>query len=485
MTITSSLSNALSGLTAASRAAELVSSNVANAQTEGYGRREIELSPRYTGGASGGVTVSGVRREVDIQVVQDRRLADAAVGYNGTIAGFQSDLERALGTPDDEWSLSGRTAAFEAALIEAASRPDNAARLAAVREAAVNLATKLNNVSGAVQNTRMQADAAIEAQVTQLNAGLERIQNLNYQIKEAAARGQDPSAVMDVRQRAVDEISTIVPLKQVDRDHGQIALYTPGGAILLDGRAAELSYTRVGVIVPEMTKESGALSGLSINGTEVRTSGVTSPIQGGSLAALFEIRDELGTGANSRLDAVARDLIERFQDPTVDTSLALGDPGLFTDAGGALDVAHELGLASRIALNALADPDQGGEFWRLRDGLGATTPGDAGSSTLLQALNTALTTARATSSGDFLGVSRSASGLAADFLSLVGMERTAAEGQQSYAVSQQNSLTLMELENGVDTDHEMQKLMLIEQAYAANAKVIKTVGEMLQAIMEL
>ena len=65
------------------------------------------------------------------------------------------------------------------------------------------------------------------------------------------------------------------------------------------------------------------------------------------------------------------------------------------------------------------------------------------------------------------------------------MERAAAEGHQSYAVSQQDSLTTMELEDGVDTDHEMQKLMLIEQAYAANAKVISTVGEMLQAIMEL
>ena len=61
----------------------------------------------------------------------------------------------------------------------------------------------------------------------------------------------------------------------------------------------------------------------------------------------------------------------------------------------------------------------------------------------------------------------------------------AAEGRQSFAVSQQDSLALMELENGVDTDQEMQKLMLIEHAYAANAKVISTVGEMLDAIMEL
>ena len=481
MTISNSLSNALSGLTAASRAAEVVSSNVANAQTQGYGRRDLDIASRYLGG----VDVVGVNRNVDIRVVQDRRLADASVGYNGTVADFQLTLEDALGTPDEGWSLSGRVAAFEAALVEAASRPDNDARLAAVRSAAADLAGKLNQVSDTVQDARMEADAAIAAQVTRLNQGLELVQNLNYKIKEAEARGQDPSSLMDMRQVAIDDISGIVPLKQVDREFGQVALYAPGGAIVLDSQAVTFGFEPVGVIVPEMTLESGALSGLTINGKTVRTDAANSPIQGGSLAALFEVRDDLATKAQSQLDAVARDLIERFEDTSVDPTLIAGDPGLFTDAGAALDPGTETGLASRIALNALVDPDRGGALWRLRDGLGAAAPGDVGSSTLLQSLNAALTGERVAASGDFLGVSRTASGLAADLLSRVGMERTAAETRQSYAVAEQESLTNMELENGVDTDAELQKLMLIEQAYAANAKVISTIDAMLQAIMDL
>jgi len=336
-----------------------------------------------------------------------------------------------------------------------------------------------------VQDARMDADAEISSQVTRLNDGLELVQNLNYQIRETEARGHDPSALMDMRQTAIDGISEIVPLQQVSRDNEQVALFTTGGAIVLDGKAVEFSYSTVGVIVPEMTQESGALSGLSINGKAVRTGGVTSPIQGGSLAALFEVRDELATGAQTQLDAVARDLIERFEDTSVDPTLTTGDPGLFTDAGTALDVSSELGLSSRIELNALVDPGQGGDLWRLRDGLGATTQGDVGDSTLLQSLNTALTGDRVAASGEFLGVSRSASGLASDLLSMVGMERTAAENQASYSVAQQESLTSMELETGVDTDYELQKLMLIEQAYAANAKVINTAGAMLQTIMDL
>ena len=65
MSIASALGSALSGLTAASRAAEVVSSNVANAQTPGYGRREISLQARSIGGSGLGVSVIAINRRVD------------------------------------------------------------------------------------------------------------------------------------------------------------------------------------------------------------------------------------------------------------------------------------------------------------------------------------------------------------------------------------------------------------------------------------
>jgi flagellar hook-associated protein 1 FlgK len=484
MTITGSLANALSGLTASARAAELVSSNVANSMTPGYGRREITLAARSIGdGTPAGVNVTGVRREVDMGIVQDRRLADAAVGHDTALAGFHADLEAILGTPDQTGSLSGRLARLEAALIEATARPDNQARLASVLRAAQDVTGKLNTASDAVQTIRMEADAAIGTQVRQLNDGLVRVQGLNYEIKEAVARGQDASALLDLRQQEVDAISGIVPMKQVDRGHGMIALFTTGGAILLDGRAAEIGFSPAGVIVPEMTQAGGALSGLTVNGLAVRTGGGRSPLGGGSLGAAFDLRDSLAPEAQTRLDAVARDLVERFQAPGLDTTRAPGAAGLFTDGGAAFASADEVALSSRISVNALADPDRGGALWRLRDGLGATTPGEVGNSTLLRDLTATLGAERVPVSGGFLGVARSSGGLVADFLSLVGAARLHAEGAQSFSVAQQDSLTEAELSSGVDTDHEMQKLMLIEQAYAANARVITTIDAMLDVLM--
>jgi len=38
---------------------------------------------------------------------------------------------------------------------------------------------------------------------------------------------------------------------------------------------------------------------------------------------------------------------------------------------------------------------------------------------------------------------------------------------------------------GVDTDVELQNLLVIEQAYAANAKVIQAVNSMMNKILEI
>ena len=40
-------------------------------------------------------------------------------------------------------------------------------------------------------------------------------------------------------------------------------------------------------------------------------------------------------------------------------------------------------------------------------------------------------------------------------------------------------------QGGVDTDHEMQTLLLIEKAYTANAKVISVVNDLLQRLLEI
>ncbi|NJM83524.1 MAG: flagellar hook-associated protein FlgK [Tabrizicola sp.] len=375
MSITSALSSALTGISAASRQAEILSSNVANATTPGYARREVQLSARELGGTGQGVRVVGVTRETDQYLINERRIADASNADRGNRSDSLRRIEAAFGTPEQPGSLTARIAAFDQALIEAAGRPNEEARLANVAFAAQSLARGFNDATDALQQDRATADRSIAFEVDTLNTALRQVHDLNTQLRSFAGAGHDLSALLDQRQQLVDSIAAIVPLREVPRGQNQIALVTLGGATLLDGLPAELGFVSSNTVVAESSVLAGGLSGLRINGQTVATSGDASPVLGGRLAALVAVRDDVLVQAQAKLDGLARDLVDRFADPALDPTRLPTDPGLFTDRGAVFLPTDEIGLAGRIAVNALADPGQGGALHRLRDGLMATAPG--------------------------------------------------------------------------------------------------------------
>ena len=100
-------------------------------------------------------------------------------------------------------------------------------------------------------------------------------------------------------------------------------------------------------------------------------------------------------------------------------------------------------------------------------------------------LRKALTQSRAPASGQFIGGARSYTVLAGDYLSQVSTNLVRAQGQTAYSAARLDTFEQIEAQDGVDTDQEMQTLLQIEQAYAANAKVVQSVDEMLRILMDL
>ena len=485
MSISASLASALSGLTAASRAAQVVSSNVSNAMTEGYARRELMLSSRITSGVGSGVQIDGVRRVVDEALIADRREADATMGQASARSKYLEQLQNVFGLPGEAGSLDAAVSAFDASLIEAVSKPDSDVRLAAVLDSAQGLAGKISRASDGVQNVRIAADREIATEVQRLNTGLAQIAELNNLILSARSSDQENPGLEDQRQQIIDQISDIVPLRQLQRENGTVALYSESGALLLDVEPRMFEFSTTEPITPDMTLGSGALSGLTQNGDPVSIDGASASLAGGRLASLFEARDVTAVTAQARLDGLARDLVERFEDPAVDTTLLPGDPGLFTDGGGALNVTDTVGLAARLSINDAVVPAAGGALWRLRDGIGAAAPGQVGDNTLLQRLSDTLGATRTASDPVLGGAGRSFAGFTGDAVALLAREAESAEQVAVFTLSQRDALKDAELAQGVDTDQEMQQLLLIEQAYAANARVIQTVDEMIRALLEI
>ena len=69
--------------------------------------------------------------------------------------------------------------------------------------------------------------------------------------------------------------------------------------------------------------------------------------------------------------------------------------------------------------------------------------------------------------------------------SQIANDRLSADQQVSFATTQATELRSLQLENGVDTDAEMQRLLLVEQAFSANARMIQTIDDMMQTLLRI
>lgn len=475
MGISTAMANAASGLAMNGMATEVISANIANAQTAGYGVRELSLSSN----AYGGVTINGIDRLQDLSLLNDQRSATAAVAGSGISANFYKSIEDKIGVPTDSGSLGASLTALDSALIGAAAQPGSDAALSTVLSSAKTVAGKINALSGQIQSARGSADQAIADGVNRLNAALQQVAGLNAQIQKATLAQRDASSLMDKRQSIIDSVADAVPIRQVTRPNGTVALFTAGGAVLLDGtKPATIGFTPATGMTPDQTLSGGSLSSLTLNGSAVAMDSAL--FAGGSLAANFELRDTTGPSAQAGIDALARDLSNRFA--AADSTLSASAAGLFTDAGAQVSAANEVGLAGRLSVNAAVDPAQGGSLARLRDGLGSTSPGPVGNGTILAAMDTAMTTLQVPASGGLTSTAVDSPGFAAAFLGKISSARLAAEGASGYASAQSSALTAEALKNGVSTDQQLQQLLLVERSYSANARVIQTADTMLQAL---
>ncbi|CUH35272.1 Flagellar hook-associated protein 1 [Jannaschia seosinensis] len=474
MSLSASLNIATAGLGLSSRRAEIVASNVANADRPGYARRSAGAVGAGTGLPGSGLSVT---RETEPRLVQLRRDAQSALSDANVAQRFAAEFDAAIGDPDAAGSLQDRVARLDAAFVSAASEPSSAIRLSEISQAASDLADHLNRLEDVVQSSRQRADDKIGSTVEQINTDLKDIARLNVDIRRLSSGGHDTATLMDERTVLIDRVSTQIPLRELPREHGAVALVSKAGAILLDGSAKELGFTPHAMTINAGKSASTHLSGLTINGRDVRTDEGPGGVGGAALSALFTLRDETGPEASRRLDAVAADLMERFEKADV-------APGLLTDEGSPFSSSAAPGLAGRIEINSKVAPDKPDQHWRLRDGLGATAPGGA-DATLLLSYGKEMARRVAPPLVGLTDRASDAKGHIATLKSLSSADRVRADDRSD--LWQREATGLSERRDGgaVDVDAEMRRLIEIEQAYAANARVIQVVGDMMQRLTEI
>ncbi|MEL6792983.1 MAG: flagellar hook-associated protein FlgK [Pseudomonadota bacterium] len=487
MSLSIALNHALSGLKATSQQAELASTNVSNALTPGYARREVILEEAIAGGQSAGVRVLGIER-ASAASLDAKRIADGDAAYASALSEAATRLADQTGEPGAAGALATSASDMINAFALAAETPESRAFLDQAARAAGSYATTVTRIAVEVQVLRNEADASIANQVDSINASLVSIQSLNAEIQTRSLKGEDTSALEDERARLVEVVSSMIPVRVIRRENDVVALYAENGGQLLDGRLAEITFAPTASFSAGQTIDNGALSGLMVDGRDI-------PIgrddqgglyDGGSLAAAFQLRDSILTDAADDLDALAEDAILRVQGLAADPTLAAGDAGLFTDQGVAYDPADRLGVALRLELNAAVDPAAGGESSRLRDGVAAAATGDTGNAAVLIGLLDAFEASRAAPVGSDLSGARTFAGFAEEastlYLSRAATRADAAAFETGKATALADAVAT---EQSVDSDQQLAQLLVVERAFAANARVVNVVDEMLENLLTL
>lgn len=488
MSLSTALTNAASGLSASARLADTIANNVANAMTPGYGRRTTEVSSLAVGGYGSGVRVAATQRTENPHLTAERRGMDAALGATGARSDAFERLLASLGEPGSANALSTLATGLETTLLSATAAPQSLAKLTEAANAAKDLAGGLNRIAGENVRLRTEADAEIARQVGQVNDALHAVDDLNRKIAGLSLEGVDTTGLQDERGRVIDGISAIIPVRAIKREGERIALYAQGGGMLLDGRVWELSFTESpSLVTPEMTP--GAPLGMLAQ--QQGAAGGPVPIavgtggglmDGGSLAALFEVRDTIVPQFDAEIDRYAGDLIERFRDLMPAEARDAAGAGLFVDG----DPGPLTGLAARLRINAAADPAApGGAAWRLRDGLQAAAPGAAGFGGYLRGLSDAMGAPRDPVGFVSQNAATGSATMAAEIATFFAGKAARSDDDRAYLTARQSALAERETDAvGVNTDNELQSLILVEQTFAANARVLSVIDGLMKLLLE-
>ncbi|OGN51678.1 MAG: flagellar hook-associated protein FlgK [Caulobacterales bacterium RIFOXYB1_FULL_67_16] len=314
MSLTGALANASAALTTSQYQVALSTTNVANADTDGYTTKTYSATSQTSVLA---LSTGELSRVTDAYLQKSLIVSSASAGYAETVDSYMSRYDTLLGDTSSDGDIASLTSALVTDITSLASGTGDT-DAAAVVSAASELADGLRALSSGIQDLRTDADAAIATTVDEINTLLQEIDSLNDQI--VAGQG-DVTSLQDARDTALQSLSGLISVTSYTDSSGRLNLYT-GGQMLVGTTVSTLSFTASGTVSADSTYPD-SLSGISINGRDV-----TSSLTGGELGALIALRDEILPAEQDALDSLATTLISALN--TAASTGAASTPGSLT-----------------------------------------------------------------------------------------------------------------------------------------------------------
>jgi flagellar hook-associated protein 1 FlgK len=452
----SSLNTATTALRAQQRAVDVTGQNVANVNTDGYSRQRAELRSigantvpamyAVSNGVGGGVTADQVTRIRDAFLetrAQGEHAASARLTVESNTLTQVEDAFREPGTTGIQSMLSSMWSGFDAVQ----NAPANLAARSQLLERAETLASGVRTTSATLEGQWTSTRESLGALVSDVNAAAQSIAELNKAIRTATQAGLPANELTDQRDVLVLSLSDKIGATSVAGEYGSVNVAV-GGTSLVAGVGAltlrlEGSTSARGVATdrPRILTSPGS-SVLQVDGTAAGQLSALSTTIPGYLGELDDFATSLAAAVNTQhgrgsdLDGVAGGEVFGRTD---------GKP--LTAANIRVLISDERKLAAASTAGASLDASNADALSQL----GTTSGLDASYRKVITAL----------------GVQSSVSSRNVSIQAVI----TSQVDDDRESVS------------GVSLDEEMTNMLAFQHGYAAAARMITTIDEMLDVLI--
>ncbi len=374
MSLFGSIRLASNALRADQIALQVVGQNIANANTPGYIREEVVLSPAATQTIGTlslglGVQVDSIVQKLDKYL--EGRLQGAISDRASTAA--QEDtylqLEQIVGETTDTDISTAMTDLFNS-ISDILNQPEDVS----VRNLAVlnakTLTERINWVADSVNQLRSDINDRVVSIADEINTLVEKIRSLNVKIAEIEGGTASKSVAVGLRDQrvsALEELAGLVDIRVAEQDSGSVTVYVGGEFLVADGMSRSVEAVLSGD------------RGMEVASVRLRDSNYPLSVTSGELYGQLVSRDEVLGGFLDQLDDFAATLAFEFNkvyssgqglhgyDTATSTSYVtdagkpLNQAGLaFTPVNGAFqilvyDAEHGTTQTTSIAVHLLGD----------------------------------------------------------------------------------------------------------------------------------
>lgn len=445
---------ATGALEAEQGALSATSNNVANVNTPGYSRQQVILSendPLVVGGVSYGTGVSleqlqSVRDPIlEMRIAQETQAQGQLNAYVTQMQQAQVQFSSSTGS-----DIGTQIANFFSSLQQLSANPSSSSLRQSVLTAAQNMTTAFNNTATNLNQQEASLNTNVTQDVQQINTLTSQIAQLNEQISGLQNLGQSAGSLLDQRGVAIDQLSNLIDVSQIQSDGNGLTLTTSNGAPLVTGNQSFALSTQA-----------------NASGTAQVYSGsnnITDQIVSGDLGGVIQARDQTIPGLLSSLDTLAAGLSNALNTANQAGFDLNGNPGgnLFVPPP-----ANGQGAAVNMAL-AVTDPSL----------IAASSDGTAGSNGNLAVLSGVANQAVAGGATPSAAYANIVFQVGND-VSNSTAELTSAQSILQQLQDQRGSIS------GVSLDEEAANMVQFQQAFDAAAQVVTTVNAMLYTVINM